>query len=261
MGDSTGVASQERLAMARALFEEGLGFVDAGHWEEAADRFARVLEMRYSPVVAYNLGLAQARQGQRVVAAETLRKLLGDAALDPKVRDSASTLLQEVEASLAWLQLHVAGPCDSCTLRVDEKDWPSAVWGVAVPIDPGTHLIELMRGGATLRTQAVELDRGARVEQTLRAHDDVPSPSVVAAQARGPASAPSAALDTSAARDTGADSSSLWANPWFWTAVGVVVVGTVTTAIVLGSGSGEAAAMPVRGDFDPGVISGRVGAP
>src|SRR6185436_26753 len=83
-------------AIARALFDEGLQFVDSETWESAADRFSRLLAIRYSAVAAYNLALARSHLGKLVLAAETLRKLLVDPALDPKVREPALSLQADV---------------------------------------------------------------------------------------------------------------------------------------------------------------------
>lgn len=252
----------QRTAIARAMFDEGLRFVDAAQWEQAADRFARVLEIRYSAVAAYNYGLAQARLGKLVLAAETLRKLTSDTSLDAKVRDPALALAAEVDAKVGWLTLKVTGRVQGCALRVDDQPWPEAAWGVAVPIDPGSHKVVLLRGYHALRTEQVEVAAGARVEQVLDTAPKpvvarVPTPAQVAASAPGSTAAqsePSAATDS---EPQVAGGGGLLGSPWFWVAVGVVVAGAVTTAVVATS-SGEDPAPAVKGNFAPAVIEGKV---
>jgi hypothetical protein len=219
-----------RTTMARALFEEGLRFMDAGRWVDAEDRFERVLSLRYSAVAAYNLGLAQARLGHGVVAAATFRKLLADPALEPKVREPATAQLSEVEAHFGWLTLHVPGRCEGCRVRIDRDDWPPAVWGVAVPIDAGSHALELRLDDSVLATAQIDIKPAARFETTL-----APRAGALEA-ARGedpPVEGPEPHPTSSATPRAGSGADTpLLASPWFWGAMGVLVAGAVVAVIV-----------------------------
>jgi hypothetical protein len=220
-----------RTTMARALFEEGLRFVDSGRWADAQDRFGRVLELRYSAVAAYNLGLAQVRLGHGVVAAATLRKLLADPTLETKVREPATQQLSEVEANFGWLTLHVPGDCDGCQVQVDREDWPSAVWGVAAPIDPGSHALELRWNASVLASLHIDVKPAGRVAATL-----TPQPGALeAARGVGAPGAGQQPADANVSTQSGTSSASvpLLKNPWFWGAMGVLVVGAVAAAIIV----------------------------
>jgi len=218
-----------RTTMARALFDEGLRYLDAGRWFDAQDRFARVVELRYSPVAVYNLGLAQARLGHGVVAAATLRKLLADPSVEAKVREPAAALLIEVEAKFGWLGLRVAGPCEGCRVYVDSEEWPPAVLGVSVPIDAGTHALELRWDTAQLATDSVEVAAGARVAATLTSRPGA----LEVAQARSAFVSQTAARDPAGSgRDVPRASTDLLTNPWFWGAMGVLAAGVVTTLVI-----------------------------
>ncbi len=247
----------QRTAIARAMFEDGLRFVDASSWNEAADRFARVLEIRYSAVAAYNYALAADRLGKLVVAAETLRKVLADAALDPKVRASAEALRSEVDAKVGWLTLRMGERCRGCRLRVDDQDWPTAAWGVAAPIDPGTHAIVLARGGITLLKQQLEIAPGAHVEQTMAQNPTLTPAKVAASAAAHEPSSDAALVSEPPAATAHAGSGGVLRSPWFWIAVGAVAAAAITAVVVV-SGSGTSQAPAVKGDFTPGAIEGRV---
>jgi len=244
-------------AIARALFDEGLAFVDSGDWLQAADRFSRLLAVRYSAVAAYNFGLAQARLGKLVTAAETLRRLLADAALDDTVRQSAVSLQAEVQRELGSLTVRVAPDAHGCMLYVDGQVWPVAAWGVAVPVNPGQHSLSLRLGRATLRSVAIEVAAGAHVEHLLSLRA-VPGPAAAPASSSVPAGdarAPSAAL---AVGDPHASRGGLLRRPWFWVGVGAVLAAAVTTGVVLAASQDPEPAKAVKGDFLPGVIEGRV---
>jgi hypothetical protein len=223
-------ADARRTTMARALFDEGVRHLDAGHWSEAQDRFARVIDLRYSPVALYNLGLAQARCGHSVVAAATLRKLLADLSLEPKVREPASALLAEVEAQFAWITLSVSKSCETCAVYVDQELWPAAALNVVVPIDAGTHTLELRRGLTLVRTERVTVAAASRTQAVLGA----PLDARAAALAATKVSAPLVATGRVPAADPHAahGGSTLLHSPWLWGAMGVLAAGIATTIII-----------------------------
>jgi hypothetical protein len=243
-----------RVATARALFEEGLRHVDAEEWGKAADCFSRLLELRYSPVAAYNLALARARLGQNVQALTSLRELLAQPGLEATVRDAALSLQHEAETNVGWLTVHVRGTCGDCQVQLDGQRWPAATPGVAVPVDPGHHALVLMRSHELVASSDLTVAPGARFEASLQppaAHE--PAPQLVAAAPAQVSPAQSVLLTEPVAAPA---QSSLFASPWFWGGVGVLAAGMVTLGVALGSGT--QAASPVPGDFRPGIISGVV---
>jgi hypothetical protein len=250
----------QQVAMARALFEEGLRHVDAEQWALAADRFARVLSLRYSPVAAYNLALARARLGSSVLALEGLRELLANPSLEPTVRDAALSLQKEQQARVGWMTVRVSGECAGCEVQLDGKSLPPAALNVAVPVDPGSHALALVHGSVSLSRSNLNVAPGARVVGKLNA----PAQSAVSQRTAQTApddrsssapAAPAAALAT--ASDPQQPKSSLIASPWFWGGVGILAAGAVTLGVVLSSG-GSRAADPVPGNFSPNVIAGEV---
>jgi hypothetical protein len=258
----------QQVAMARALFEEGLRHVDAEEWSLAADRFARVLALRYSAVAAYNLALARARLGSSVLALEGLRELLAQPGLEATVRDAALSLQKEQQAYVGWLTVRVHGECANCVVQLDTKPLPPAALGVAVPVDPGHHVLALLRDERVIASTSLSVSKGARVEGNLDAPASLSSSAPIAELSptsaanvaepveTGPEpAAPSAALAASSSAKQ--PKGSLLSNPWFWGGVGVLAVGVVTLGVVL-AGSGNQATPPVPGNFSPNVISGEV---
>jgi hypothetical protein len=222
-------AEARRTTIARALFEEGVRHLDAGRWDDAQDRFARVIDLRYSPVALYNLGLAQARLGHAVVAAATLRKLLADPGVEPKVREPAAALLAEVEAKFGWLTLRVTDRCHGCRVYVDREEWPPAILDVAVPIDPGKHALELRWDTALLATESVEVMAASRVEALLTAR---PGALDAARAARSGQMQLAVASGRTPSRAPASGGTRVLTSPWFWGAMGVLAAGIVTTLVV-----------------------------
>jgi hypothetical protein len=254
---STGASAEDQVAVARALFEEGLRHVDAEEWSQAADSFSRLLELRYSPVAAYNLALARARLGENVRALSSLRELLAQPGLEATVRDAALSLQHEAEAKVGWLTVHVRGSCSGCQVQLDGRPWPAATPGVPVPVDPGHHALALLRGDELVASAYLTVSPGARFEAGLQpATDKEPAPQPMPPMA-APApsiSAPRVALGEPVPPPA---KSSLLQSPWFWGGVGVLAAGMVTMGVVLSSG-GTQEASPVPGDFRPAVLAGQV---
>jgi hypothetical protein len=250
------VADPKRVATARALFEEGLRHVDSEQWSQAADCFTRLLELRYSPVAAYNLALARSRLGENVRALSGLRELLAQPGLEATVRDAALSLQHEAETNVGWITVHVRGSCGGCVVQLDGQPWPAATPGVPVPVDSGQHALVLMRGDDLIASSDLTVAPGARFEASL---EPTPERELAAAPQLVPP-APGNPLPDDMLREpasTPAQQSSLFKSPWFWGGVGVLAAGMVTLGVVLGSGGTEHAS-PVPGDFKPGVISGEV---
>ena len=214
--------------MARALFDEGLKYVDSEQWEQAQDRFGRVLTLRYSAVAAYNYGLALARLGRGVVAASTLRRLLTDVNLDPHVHEHASSLLRDVEARFAWLNVRVQGECKGCEVSLNEQIWPWAAIGVFVPVDAGNYALRLRLGSNVLAEQRLSIAATERVEATL----STGHPSASAAAGAGQARPGSRMLAPTPEEVAEPPRGSVLKSGWFWGAMGVLVIGAAGTAVL-----------------------------
>lgn len=249
----------QELHIARSLFEEGLQYVDSQDWEKASDRFSRVLQIRWSPVVAYNLGSAQLRLGRAVFASEQFRRVLREPDLEASVRTAASQLLAEAEGRMGRVRIAVKGPGEGTEVLVDGNGWPDAAMGVAVPFDPGPHRILLRRQETVIEDREITLEPGEAMDVVFDLTPAVPAPAAVAAAAGGaqgdgrpdPMAASAQAPIESELNDD--DGGSRW---WLWGGIGAAVVGAVVVGVlVAASGSpGEADAMP--GDLE--TIEGKV---
>jgi hypothetical protein len=226
--ESSAEVEARNTTMARALFDEGLKYVDSEQWEQAQDRFGRVLTLRYSAVAAYNYGLALARLGRGVVAASTLRRLLTDVNLDPHVHEHASTLLRDVEARFAWLNVRVHGECKGCEVSLNEQIWPWAAIGVFVPVDAGNYALRLRLKSNVLAEQRLSIAATERVEATLSSGH----PGASAAAGAGSARPGVPMLATTPQAVAEPPRSSVFKSGWFWGAMGVLVIGAAGTVVL-----------------------------
>jgi|GEM_PF-4554761 len=226
--ESSAEVEARNTTMARALFDEGLKYVDSEQWEQAQDRFGRVLTLRYSAVAAYNYGLALARLGRGVVAASTLRRLLTDVNLDPHVHEHASSLLRDVEARFAWLNVRVQGECKGCDVSLNEQIWPWAAIGVFVPVDAGSYALRLRLKSNVLAEQRLSIAATERVEATLSSGH--PGASAAAGPGAARPGAPMLVPTPQAVAEP--PRSSVLKSGWFWGAMGVLVIGAAGTVVL-----------------------------
>lgn len=242
----------DRQAAARALFEEGVAHADAGRWNDAADRFSRAHSLRPTPEIAYNLSTALARVGHLVSAAELLRQVIDDPQATARVRAAAEARLAEVDRRLCHVTVHVEG-AGPARVWLDGRPLDAAAIGVAVAVDPGTHVLEVRTGARTASSRTVTLSDGKRETIVLEAPapdlQAVRPPPVLAA----PAVAPRAA-DVVAAPPARSDGDAFWRKGWFWGTVAAVAV-TVGVGALLASRSGQGD--PVGGNVDTWVVPGR----
>jgi hypothetical protein len=165
-------ADLERKAAARALFQEGLHHADRRDWPRAADQFQRAHALRPSPEIAYNLSTALIRVGKLVRASELLRTIAEDPAAPRTVKRASALRLGEVLPRLARLTVWPPpGSADETVVLLDGQPLAAASLGVALPVDPATHAVQLRRGGDLVAVQEVHLGDGEH--QTIRLPDPV----------------------------------------------------------------------------------------
>jgi tetratricopeptide (TPR) repeat protein len=208
-----------RTEAARTLFEEGLALVDQERWQEAAERFRRALELRPSPVITFNLASALAKQGKAIEGSELLRVVVQDESAGEDTREAARQLLADVDHQIARLTIEVRGDLALHTILLDERALHTAEVGVALPVDPGPHLVVAKRGELSLFRRELSLAPGSVRRVTL----DLPT-----------AGERPVAPDTTT-REAGEPDESDGLGWLPWVGVGVVAAGVAVVLIVVAS--------------------------
>ncbi len=242
-------------ATARSLFEEGVGYAEAGKWGDAAEKFQRSLALRPSQVVAFNLATALMELGRLVEASELLEGVRRDATTTPQMKRRVDTLLETLRPQLAWLTVQLQG--DNTGVAVlDGQPLPQAALGVARAVDPGKRTLEVRVDGRVVWSQSITVNAG----QSEAAVIDVPSEPEPAPTQATPAPTPAqtaaaaATPTTDATEHTAPDREDGSSGPWLWVGIGgVVVIGAVVAVIAATSGGTEPAA-PLTGSLGDGVI-------
>jgi tetratricopeptide (TPR) repeat protein len=205
-----------RAAIARALFAEGLAHADAHRWAEAADRFERAAALRPTPVITYNLSTAWERLGDLVRAQQLLRQIASDPQAAAEVKDAARTRLSALGPRLAFLTIETPGRrAPQSTVTIDGHKLEDGALGVAVPVNPASHSIELLQQATVIGSRQVLLHEGERQTVILGQELPILLPATAAASE-------TRAVDRFESQRHG----------WAWVVVAAVVVGAATAAIV-----------------------------
>lgn len=239
----------EQTALARSLFREGVSLATEERYPEAVERFRRVHELQPTPGVAYNLAAALVHTGELVEASELLRSAVASPDASAQVAEQARGLLAETEARIAHLTVRVEGATEGASLFLDGEPLRTAALGVAMPLDPGPHVVDARRGSDVVAAEEVSLDEGQAVDVTLT----VPLPEVVAE----PEPAPVAFTGVAAGSRSGGaeDEGSVLGAWWLWTGVAVLVTAGVLGGLYLGGAFDGPE--PVTGNAMPGVLQWR----
>jgi len=232
-------------AMARRLFREGVQLAEDGQHEQAVERFRRAAGLRAAPAISYNMAQSLVSLGRYVEAVEALRSVQREVP-SGDVREMADELLESVEPRICNLTVSLDGDPAGVEIKIDGELLVAEAIGIEAPIDPGSHLLEAIRDGTPVASETVEVAEGGSQEVTLVIPQVVEASDVTLPPAEDPTTSP---LDGSAPDDSSGGIASRW---WFWTLIGVVVVGAgVGIALALTSGTES----PIQGNAMPGVVT------
>jgi tetratricopeptide (TPR) repeat protein len=214
-------ADDRRREVARTLFNEGLEYSDAGRWHEAAERFRRAYQAKPTPEIGYNLAQAYVRLGYLATAAELLRRAEVDPDAPPAVREAARARLAQVSPRLGRLAIHLDPPAGGHAY-LDGRVLEPARLGVAMPVDPGPHLLQARwKSGAEL-ARRISVAEGTESTVVLAPAGTAPEKPI-----------------------------SLFRRGWFWVAVAGIAAGTAVALTVPHLGNNQMGTATTAWHVDP----------
>jgi PEGA domain len=228
-------------ARASALLKEGAALLGDKEYEEALGKFEAAYAVVPSPKILFNVGLANEGLARPVRALRAFNEYLAGATSDTAQRRKEATdhiVVLKTKVALVMIQADV----DGAHVSIDGEDSGTTPLSNAIAVEPGNHQIVVQASTGKPWTKAVKALAGStlRLEATVK---EAPTPAVAAAPAIGSSPVPTIAnspnstnpeLTASAAQSDG--DSPFYTKGWFWGAAGAVIVVSVVTAIVLGSG-------------------------
>ncbi|HEY8038326.1 MAG TPA: tetratricopeptide repeat protein [Polyangiaceae bacterium] len=131
-------------AAAEALFREGRTLYDAGKYPEACAKFAESQRLDPAPGTQLNLAGCYEKNGQTASAWVTFKAAMGAAHQKGRAdwEELARQRVAALEPTLSRLTIVVNATAEGLIVRRDGADVGRAEWGTAIPVDPGTHVVE-----------------------------------------------------------------------------------------------------------------------
>jgi hypothetical protein len=169
-------AATDKVA-AEALFEEGRRLVAASNFADACPKFADSERLDPSPGTLLNLANCYEKLGRSASAWATYREA-ASAANAANRADYVATAQRHAEAlapTLARLTVTVPQAVDGLQVTRDGAPVGRGEWGVAIPIDAGTHKLEATAPGYKSWSSSVEVQQdGAQAAVTIPALEALP---------------------------------------------------------------------------------------
>jgi hypothetical protein len=135
----------ENQGAAQALYDEARKLAAAKDFAAACPKFRASYDMDPAGGTLLNLADCYENEGKTALAWTTFKDALVAAQQDgnqPRA-EFAKTHIASLEQSLAYLTLDVPNEAriDGLVVSIDGTPLASAAWGVALPVDPGKHVV------------------------------------------------------------------------------------------------------------------------
>lgn len=225
--------STRNPAAAQALYDEARQLVQAGKFAEACPKFKESYELDPGGGTLLNLADCYEKQGKTALAWTTFKEALVAAQRDGH-RDRAEFAnkhLGALENRLARLTVQVPASAriPGLSLSLDGSPLGDAAWGVAIPVDPGPHVVRAEAPGKRAFETSLDVSpaNGTRVSVDVPSLADAPAASTPGASASA-SNTPSLAPVGSGGGEVNQGSNSRATVGWIVGGVGVASIGVAS---------------------------------
>jgi hypothetical protein len=165
LGARSASAQSENAALAESLFREGRELLEAGRAPEACAKLGESYRLDARLGTLLNLAACHEMEGKLASAwAEFLdAERLARARTNASLEQTAVARAKAVEPRIPRLVLHVA--TEKAEVRLDGRLLSAAAWSSPIPVDPGTHVVEVARSGYVARRIELVTDNARRTTE------------------------------------------------------------------------------------------------
>ena len=170
---AAGVAAADptptELAAARDLFSKAEKDEDAGQWSAALEKLRRAASVKVTPGIRFHIALCEEKVNQLVLA------LADYVAADQAAREQNNKdVMEAVAEPLRLLRIRVPTQTleDPATagavVEVEGKANAPGLYGVAIPVEPGSHVVRAHAEGKEPFTATVQLSERDAITTTVK---------------------------------------------------------------------------------------------
>jgi hypothetical protein len=180
------------LPIAQALFEEARTLMTAGRYDEACAKLSESQHLDPASGTLLNLAVCHEKQGKTATAWAEYNDVLAITRKEGNLERQkiASQRIRELEPMLSHLS--VSSPSEvvkrDLMIKLDGVQLGAAAWGMAIPVDPGVHFVEITAPGRKPWSGSVAVGSGgASSVVTVLALDPQENPAKRDTAGTGPA--------------------------------------------------------------------------
>jgi tetratricopeptide (TPR) repeat protein len=161
---STAALAEGADTMAEALFRAGRDASRRGDVATACERYRESYRLVPTPGTLLNIAVCEADLGQLADAWRHYQEVINSLSRDDQRVALATEKLRALEARLPRLTIACApdAPAD-LSVRLDGIELGAASLGVALPVNPGTHVIEAHAARREVRRHSAVVKEGDRI--------------------------------------------------------------------------------------------------
>jgi hypothetical protein len=170
----TGADTALQVTVAKALLDEGKKLMEQGLFKEARDKLEASARNHPSPEALLQLAACQEKLGATASAWGTYHRAEHQARMEgDKARTAlAVKRMAALEPRLSRVKVVVPASETPPSVTLDDRALASEAWGVALPLDPGSHTLAATRAAKPSFTATFDLSAGGETREVI-----VPDPS------------------------------------------------------------------------------------
>jgi hypothetical protein len=156
--------AQTDSAAARALFAEGRSLMEDERYAEACPKFEESLRLDHGMGTQFNLAHCWEKLGRSASAWALFLDVAAAAKAgnQPQREAAARERAKAIESRLTRLRIDVPNAPAEAKIERDGQDVGKAAWGMAVPVDPGKHVIRVSAPGKNTWSDEIEVPATSR---------------------------------------------------------------------------------------------------
>lgn len=164
--------AQTGSAEASDHYRAGVAYAKSGKWDDAVREFDEAYKLDPTPLRLYDVAQVCLQAKQFVRARDAYARIEGSAALSADQQQRVRAGLATARSNIGRARIVVpdARPTDVVTLD------GARVRSDAVDVDPGRHVVRLVRGGDTIAETTIDVAAGSEATATLTPPATPPAP-------------------------------------------------------------------------------------
>lgn len=162
------IALSNESEQAKIEFEKGVECFLAKEYKSALLSFKNSYQIKKKPIVLFNIAMCQKALGDYVASTNSFEQLLLEKGkdLDAETRRKVSQAMDDLAHKVG--RLHVDVPLHDAELFLDGRGVTTTPLDAPVTVNPGEHVVTVVKQGYQTWSREVEIDSGTDLEVSVQ---------------------------------------------------------------------------------------------